>query len=172
VLGKLIKFHNHECQNLYNYCGRATTDRNTIFLSDSQAAFNALNNFQINPTLVWDCHHSPVKLTEHHRLQILCILGCMGIDGIEIADHWLEQAPQPHTGPEPPAGMCLKVVRGVIRDWINRKHEEQWQSIYGQRQAEGFLKKLSAKKVGKLLNMNINQPRVMTGLLAGYCHFT
>jgi hypothetical protein len=66
----------------------------------------------------------------------------------------------------------LKVVRGVIRDWMNRKHEEQWQSICGQRQAEGFLKKLSAKKAGKLLSMNINQPRIMTGLLAGYCRFT
>ena len=31
-----------------------------------------------------------------------------------------------------------------------------------------FLKKLSAKQAGKLLSMNINQPRIMTGLLAGY----
>jgi len=78
------------------------------------------------------------------------MLGCMGIDGSKLADHWLEQAPQPHTGPEPPVGICLKVARGVIRDWINRKHEEQWQSICGQRQAEGFLKKLSAKKSWKI----------------------
>jgi len=138
--------------------------------SDSQAAFKARNNFQINPTLVWDCHQSPVKLTEHHRVQILCMLGCMEIYGSEIADHWLGQALQPHTGPEPPVGICLKIARGVIRDWISRKHEEQWQSVCGQ--AEGFLKKLSAKKAGKLLSMNINQPRVMTDLLAGYCHFT
>jgi len=34
----------------------------------------------------------------------------------------------------------------VIRDWINRKHEEYWQSIYGQRQLNGFLKKPSTKE--------------------------
>jgi hypothetical protein len=115
VLGKLIRFHNHECQNLCNYCGRAR-DRNIIFLSDSQADFKVLNNFQINPTLVWDCPQSPVKLTEPHRVQLLCVLGRMGFGGREIAEHWLEQAPQPHIGPEPPLGICLKVARGVIRD--------------------------------------------------------
>jgi len=74
------------------------------------------------------------------------MLGHMGIDVSEIADHKLEQAPQPHIGPGPGLGICLKVARGVIRDWMNRKHEKQWQSICGQRKAEGFLKKLSAKK--------------------------
>lgn len=140
MLGKLIKFHNQECQNLYNYYGRAT-DRNIIFLSDSQVAFKVLNNFPINRTLVWDCHQSPVKLTELHRVQLLCMLGHMGIDGSEIADHWLEKTPQPHIGPEPPLGIFLKVARGVVRDWMIRKREEQRQSICGQRQAEGFLKK-------------------------------
>jgi hypothetical protein len=68
--------------------------------------------------------------------------------------------------------MSVKVARGVIRDWMSRKNEEQWQSTCGHRQAEAFLKKLSAKKAGKLLSMNINQPRIMAGLLAGYFHFT
>jgi hypothetical protein len=107
---KLINFHNNECQNLYSYCGRAT-DRNIIFLSDKQAAFKALNNFQINPTLIWGCHQSPVKLTEHHRVQLLCMLGRMRIDGSEIADNWLEQVPQPHTGPEPLLGICLRAMQ-------------------------------------------------------------
>lgn len=65
----------------------------------------------------------------------------MGIDGSEIAGHWLEQAPQPHIGLEPAFGICVKVARGIIRDSMSWKHEEQWQFICGQRQAEGFLKK-------------------------------
>jgi hypothetical protein len=39
---------------------------------------------------------------------------------------------QPHIGPEPALGICAKVARGVT-DWMNRKHEEQWQFICGQR---------------------------------------
>jgi hypothetical protein len=59
----------------------------------------------------------------------------------------------------------------VIRDWTSRKHEEHWQSICGQKQAKGFLKrKPSARKAGELLNLSRNQLRIMTGLLKGHCH--
>jgi hypothetical protein len=34
----------------------------------------------------------------------------------------------------------------VTRGWTSRKHEEYQQSIHGQRQATGFLKRTSAKK--------------------------
>jgi hypothetical protein len=86
VLGKLIKFRNHEFQNSFNYLGRAT-DKNFICLLDSQAVIKVLNNFQINSTWVWHCCQPLVKLTEHDRVQLLCMLGYMGIDGSEIADH-------------------------------------------------------------------------------------
>jgi hypothetical protein len=58
----------------------------------------------------------------------------------------------------------------VIRDWTSRKHEEHWQSICGQRQAKGFLKKPSAKKAGELLKLSRNRLRTMTGLLTGHCN--
>jgi hypothetical protein len=35
---------------------------------------------------------------------------------------------------------------GLIRVWVNRKHEEYWQSIYGQRQTNSFLKNPSTKE--------------------------
>ena len=52
----------------------------------------------------------------------------------------------------------------------SRKHEEHWQSISGQRQATGFLKKPSVKKVGELLRLTTNHLRIMTVLLLGHCH--
>jgi hypothetical protein len=58
----------------------------------------------------------------------------------------------------------------VIRGWTNRKHTEYWQSIHGQRQTRDFLKGLSARRVGELLNLNINQLRILTGLFRGHCH--
>ena len=49
-------------------------------------------------------------------------------------------------GPEPALGIPTKVAREVIRDWTSRKHEEHWQSMHGQRQAKGSLKKEKKKK--------------------------
>jgi ribonuclease HI len=59
------------------------TDRNIYILSDSQAAIKALDSFQINSKLVWDCHQSLVKLAEHNRIQLVWVLGHMGIHGNE-----------------------------------------------------------------------------------------
>jgi hypothetical protein len=46
----------------------------------------------------------------------------MRIDGSEIADHWLDQAPQPHIRTGPALVISLKVARGVIRDLMNNSH--------------------------------------------------
>jgi hypothetical protein len=43
--------------------------RNIYILSDSQVAIQVLINFYINSKLGYDCHQSPVKLTEYDRVQ-------------------------------------------------------------------------------------------------------
>ena len=68
----------------------------------------------------------------------------------------------PPIGPESALGISAKVARGVIRDRTSRKHEEYWQSIHGQRQAKGFLKRHSGKRDGELLNLSRNQLRLLT----------
>jgi ribonuclease HI len=55
-------------------------------LSYSQAAIKALDSFQLNSKLVWDCHQSLVKLAEHNKIQLVWMPEHMGIDGNEIAD--------------------------------------------------------------------------------------
>jgi ribonuclease HI len=57
------------------------TGRNIYILSGSQAAIKALDSFQINSKLVWECHQSLVKLTEHKRIQLVWVLGHIGTDG-------------------------------------------------------------------------------------------
>jgi ribonuclease HI len=61
-------------------------DRNICILSDSQTAIKARNNFQIDSTLVCDCHQSLLKLAEHKRVQLVWVLGDIGIDGNKVAD--------------------------------------------------------------------------------------
>jgi ribonuclease HI len=51
-----------------------------------KVAIKVLSNFQINFKLVWECHQSLVKLSEHNRVQLILVPGCTGIDGNETAD--------------------------------------------------------------------------------------
>jgi hypothetical protein len=147
------------------------TGRNICILSDSKAAIKALDSYQIKCKLVWDCHQSLVKLAEHNRIELVWVPGHMGIDGNEIADQLARQgSSHPFIGPENALGISAKVARGVIRDWTSTKDEEHWQSICGQKQAKGFLKKPCARKYDELLNLSRNQLRIMTGLLTGHCH--
>jgi ribonuclease HI len=101
----------------------------------------------MNSKLIWGCHQPLVKLAEHNKIQLIWVPGHMGTDENETASQLARQgSSHPPIGPEPALGISAKVARQMITDWMTRKHEEHWQSIHGQRQAKGFLKKLSAKK--------------------------
>ena len=51
--------------------------------------------------------------------------GHMGIDGIEITDQSAKDGSSlPLIGPELALGISASVARGVIRDWMSRKHKE------------------------------------------------
>ena len=95
-----------------------------MYILSSHAAIKALNNFQINSELVWDCHQSLVKLAECNRIQLICMLGHMGNDVNEISDQ-LDTESSSHLliGLEPAIGIFAKVSTRVITDWISRKHK-------------------------------------------------
>ena len=61
------------------------TGINIYILSTSQTVTKASDSFQINSKLVCNCHQSLVKLAEHNRIQLVWVLGHVGIDGNEIA---------------------------------------------------------------------------------------
>jgi hypothetical protein len=68
-------------------------------------------------------------------------------------------------GPEPALGISAKGARVVIRDWMNRRHEQHWHSILGHGQTKGCLKRPSSKKAEELINLSRNQLRIVTGFL-------
>jgi hypothetical protein len=53
---------------------------------------------------------------------------------------------RPIIRPQPALGIYANVAREVSRVWTNKKHE-YWQSICGKRQAKGFLKRPTAKRL-------------------------
>jgi len=54
----------------------------------------------------------------------------MRIDRNERADELARQgSSRLPIGPEVALGISAKVARGMISDWIHRKHEEHWQSM-------------------------------------------
>jgi hypothetical protein len=73
-----------------------------------------------------------MKLAEHNRIELVWVLGNIEIDRNETADQLARQVSAvPLTGPLSSFGISAKVVRGLIRDCMSRKHEEHWQSIGG-----------------------------------------
>jgi hypothetical protein len=44
------------------------TGRNIYNLSHSQAAIMALDSFQVNSKVVWECHKSLLKLAKHKKI--------------------------------------------------------------------------------------------------------
>jgi hypothetical protein len=100
----------------------------SIFSLIIKVAIKVLNSFQINSKLVWECHQSLVKLSEHNRVQLILVPGHTGIDSNETADQLARKgSPYPLIGPEPALGISAKVVKGLVRDW---KHEEIWLSMH------------------------------------------
>jgi len=59
--------------------------------------------------------------------------GYRGFDGNETVDQFAKHSSHPLTGPEPATGISTQAARGVMRDWMSKKHEDYWQSIHGQR---------------------------------------
>jgi ribonuclease HI len=59
--------------------------------TDSQAAFTALNSFELHSNLVWDYQQSKVKLAKHSRIQLVWVPGHTGIDGNATADQLATQ---------------------------------------------------------------------------------
>jgi len=82
-----------------------------------------------------------VKLAERNRVQLLWVLGNMGIDENERAGQLArEGSSHPLMGPECVIGISAKFAwGGGIRDWMSRKHE-QWQFMCTKGRLRAFLK--------------------------------
>jgi hypothetical protein len=51
----------------------------------------------------------------------------MGMDRKDIADELARQgSPHPLIGCMPALGISAQAARGVIREWISRKHDKHW----------------------------------------------
>jgi hypothetical protein len=134
---------------------RGYHNRNIYILSDSQAAIKALDNCKIYLRLFWDCHQSLMTLAVHNKVHLMWVLGHRGIHDNDMVDQLAKIGSlHPFIGPEPACGIYSNVARRVIRDWVCREHHKYWQSIPGQRHAEGFLNRPSAKRTAKLLKLS------------------
>jgi hypothetical protein len=133
-------------------------NRNIYILSDSQVAIKALDSYQINSKLVWDCHQSLAQMAEHNRVQLIWVPGHEGIEGNEIADQLAKLGSEcPFIGPEPACSISAGIAKKVVREWANRDHKKYWESLTGLKQAKGFLQGPSVRRTKELLKLNRNQ---------------
>jgi hypothetical protein len=115
-------------------------NRNICILSDSQAAIRELGKYQITSKLVWDHHQSLIELARHNRVQLIWVPGHEGSADYEIADLLARTGSEhPFIRPEPAYGISIGVAKRAVRDWTNRNHAKQWESITGLKQAKGLI---------------------------------
>jgi hypothetical protein len=73
--------------------------------------------------------------------------GHEGIAGNETADLLARRASEhPFTGPEAACGISIGVAKRAVRDWKNRNHAKQCESISGLKQAKGLISGASASR--------------------------
>jgi hypothetical protein len=152
---------------------RNYTNRNiyTYIQTDRQAAIKALGKHQITSKPVWDYHQSLIQLARHNRVQLIWVPGHKGIAGNETADLLARTGYEhPFIGPEPPCGISIGVAKRPVRDWTNRNHIKQWESITGLKQAKGLISGPSARRTKGLLKLNRDQLIWMVRLFTGHCH--
>jgi hypothetical protein len=97
--------------------------------------------------------------------------GHEGIAGNETADHLARTGSQhPFTGPEPLCGISFGVAKRAVKDWMNKTHIKQWESITELKQAKELIPGPSVKRSKDLLKLSRDKFRWMMGLFTGYCH--
>jgi ribonuclease HI len=85
---------------------------NIYILLESQAAIKALDTYQFNSKLVWDCHQSLVYLAKHNTVQPISVSGQDGIEGNGTADKLAKLGAEcPLIGPEPACGISARIAR-------------------------------------------------------------
>ena len=89
--------------------------------------------------------------------------------GNERADELAKKgADTPFTGPEPVRGLPYSVVKRAIRDWMEWKHIECWNSVKDCKHSKALMEGPQEGRATKLLNMSRQQLSVVIGLLTGH----
>jgi hypothetical protein len=94
------------------------------------------------------------------------MLGHEAIVGNETADQLAKLGSEcPFIGHEPACSSSVKVAKKAARDWTNRGHKKDWESLTGLKQAKGLIQGSSARRTKEVLNLNRNQLQWVIGLL-------
>jgi hypothetical protein len=97
--------------------------------------------------------------------------GHEGIAGNETANRLVRTGSEhPSTGPEPACRISVGALKRAVRDWTNRNHIKQWESIIGLKQATGLISGPSARRTKDPLKINRDQLRWIVGLFTVHCH--
>jgi hypothetical protein len=103
--------------------------RNIYILSESKAAIKALDNYQINSKLLWDCHQPLVKLAKHNRVQIIWVPGHECTKSNETADQLAKLGSEcPFIGPEQACAISAGIAQKAVRDWTETI-KKTWKGI-------------------------------------------
>jgi hypothetical protein len=83
-----------------------------------------------------------------------------GIAGNETADHMARTGSElAFAKLEPACAISFGAAKRAVKDWINKKHIKQWESLTGLKQAKKLILGPSAKRSKDLLKLSRDQLR-------------
>ena len=157
-------------------CARRMTDKGysgkrILICSDSQAALNAIQKYEIRSRTVWECIQNLLTLARRNSIELEWVRGHAGIEGNEAADRLARAGSETHIiGPEPVLGITKNNIRNAVSEWINTQHRRRWMTTSGQRHGKLMLRNMSVSLTREYLNLNRNNARLIVGIVTGHCH--
>lgn len=147
-------------------------NKKIVICSDSQAAIAAIANPIVKSHLVEEGKQSLHALSERNTVEIVWVPGHSGVIGNEEADELARQgAAEKATGPEPILPIPNCVVKGKVREEMDRRMTAHWRESPGMKHAKACMANPSPKYKKEILSLSRTGTRTVAALLTGHGSF-
>ncbi len=139
------------------------------FCSGNKAAILSLVAPKTNSNLVLEAKNMIAQVANQRAVKLVYLPGHMGSKGNKRAiDIARMNAQRPLVGPEPAVGLMQSQIKRAIELWKSRAHEISWR-FAGCSQAKELMGDLNRQRATRLLYLDKNNLRLLTGVLTGHC---